>query len=79
MTRKPVAHHMRIPNALLRIVRVSMQALKYAHMGAPSSQGVRRMTETEREILKAEIRLELCFKIPPFISSANEWASAIDA
>ena len=56
-----------------------MQALKYARMDAPNTQGVRRMTETERETLKAEIRLELCFKIPPFISSANEWASAIDA
>lgn len=36
------------------------------------------MTKIQREILKANIRAELCFKIPPYISSPEEWASAID-
>ena len=36
------------------------------------------MTNIQREILKADIRAELCFKIPPYISSPEEWASAID-
>ena len=42
-----MAHHMRIPNALLRIVRASMQALTSAHMDALNIlEGM--MTELEK-------------------------------
>jgi len=70
---------MKAPNALLRIVRVNMQALTYARVGAPSSQGVRRMTKIQEELLMAEMKAELSLKIPCYLSSPEEWASAVDA
>ena len=79
LIRKTVAHRMRAPSALLRIALVSMQEQKYARMDAPNTQGVRRMTKIQVELLKAQIRVELGFKIPPYISSPEEWASAIEA
>ena len=37
------------------------------------------MTEIQVELLKAQIRVELGFKIPPYISSPEEWTSAVEA
>ena len=79
MTKKTVAHYMKAPSALLRIALVNMQGQTSALMDALNTQGVRRMTKTQMEILKAEIRVELGFKIPPYISTPEEWASAVEA